>query len=102
MLLNNVSLRDLGVVPSMLLEMRPGTSKARVIPKNSQKCALIFACVGLNDADLRKPPKFRLPHVEQVTRLMANAGHKAFLGKIDLCNCFWSIRYRTSGVGFSV
>ena len=58
-----------------------GTSKARVIPKNSQKCARIFACVGLNDADWRKPPKFRLPHVEQVTRLFA---------------C------RTGGVGFSV
>ena len=69
-----------------------GTSKARVIPKNSQKCALIFACVGLNDADWRKPPKFRLPQVQQVTRLMADAGHKAFLGKIDLSDCFWSIR----------
>ena len=45
------------------------TSKARVIPKNSQKCALIFACVGSNDADRRKPLKFRLPRVEQVTRL---------------------------------
>ena len=40
-----------------------GTSKARVIPKNSEKCALIFACVGLNDADWCKPPKFRLPEV---------------------------------------
>ena len=69
-----------------------GTSKARVIPKNSQTCALIFECVGLNDAGWRKPPKFRLPQVEQVTRLMANAGHKAFLGKINLSNCFWSIR----------
>ena len=77
-----------------------GTSKARVIPKNSQKCALIFACVGLNVADWRKPPKFRLPQVEQVTRLMAEAGRKAFLGKIDLSNCFWSIRmpYRWSRV----
>ena len=64
-----------------------GTSKARVIPKNSQKCALIFACVGLNDADWRKLPKFPLPQVEQVTRLMAAAGHKAFLWKIDLSNC---------------
>ena len=52
-----------------------GTSKARVIPKNSQKCALIFACVGLNDADWRKPPEFCLPPVEQVTRLMGDAGH---------------------------
>ena len=69
-----------------------GTSKARVIPKHSQKCALTFACVGLNDAHWRKPPKFRLPQVEQVTRLMADAGHKAFLGKTDLSNCFWSIR----------
>ena len=69
-----------------------GTSKARVIAKNSQKCALIFACVGLNDADWRKPPKFRLPQVEQVTRLMADASRKGFLGKIDPSNCFWSIR----------
>ena len=69
-----------------------GTSKARVIPKNLQKCALIFACVGLNDAEWRKHPKFRLRQVEQVTRLMADAGHTAFHGKIDLSNCFWSIR----------
>ena len=69
-----------------------GTSKARVIPKNSQKCALIFACVGLNDANWRKPPQCRLPQVEQVTRLMAAAGHEAYLGKIDLSNCFWSLR----------
>ena len=69
-----------------------GTSKARVIPKNSQKCALFFACVGLNDADGRKPPKFHLPQVEQVTRLMATAGPKAFSGKFDVSNCFWSIR----------
>ena len=77
-----------------------GTSKARVIPKNSQKCALIFACVGVNDADWRKPPKFRLPQVEHVTQLMADAGHKPFLGKIDLSNCFWSIRmpYRSCRV----
>ena len=68
-----------------------GTSKAGVIPQNSQKCALIFACVGLNDAEWRKPPQFCLPQVEQVTRLMADASHKAFLGKIDLSNCFWSI-----------
>ena len=27
-----------------------------------------------------------------MTRLMATAGSKAFLGKIDLSNCFWSIR----------
>ena len=69
-----------------------GNSKARVIPKKSQKCALIFACEGLNDADGRKPPKFHLPQVEQVTPLMATAGPKAVLGKIDPSNCFWSIR----------
>ena len=87
------AIRDAG--PLKKCSEARGISKARVIPKNprnSQKCALIFACVGLNDADWRKPPKFRLPHIEQVTRLMAEAGHKAFLGKIDLSNCFWSIR----------
>ena len=46
--------------------------------------------MGLNDADGRKPPKLHLPQVEQVTRLMATAGPKAFRGKIF--NCFWSIR----------
>ena len=91
---------SLGDMLSFLREVGPlkrcsetrGTNKARVIPKISQKCALIFACVGLNDADWRKPPKYRLPRSEQVTRLMVAAGHKAFLGKIDLSNCFWSIR----------
>ena len=83
------AIRDAG--PLKKCSQARGTSKARVIPKNSQKCALIFACVGLNDANWRKPPKFRLPKVEQVTRLMADAGHKVFLGKIDVSNCFWSI-----------
>ena len=41
-----------------------GCSKARVIPKNSQKCSLIFAHVGLNVADSRKPAEFTLPHIE--------------------------------------
>ena len=69
-----------------------GSSKARVIPKHAQKCSLIFVCVGLNGADRRKLPKFQLPQVERVTRLMAEAGPRAFLGKIDLSNYFWSIR----------
>ena len=30
-----------------------GSSKARVIPNNFQKCSLIFTCVGLNAADSR-------------------------------------------------
>ena len=38
-----------------------GTSKARVIPQNSQNFALIFACVGLNDVDGCKPAKFHMP-----------------------------------------
>ena len=84
------SIREAG--PLKRCSAARGTSKARVIPKNSQKRALIFACVGLNDADGRKPPKFHLPRVEQVTRLMATTGPKAFVGKIDLSNCFWSIR----------
>ena len=48
------AIRDAG--PLKKCSEARGTSKARVIPKNSQKCALIFACVGLNDADWRKPP----------------------------------------------
>ena len=84
------SVREAG--PLKRCSKATGTSKARVIPKNSQKCALIFACVGFNDAEWCKPAKFRLPAIEQVTRLMADSGHMAFLGKIDLSNCFWSIR----------
>ena len=61
---------------------------------HSKKCSLIFVCVGLNGADGRKPPKFQLPQVEPVTRLMAEAGPKAFVGKIAWSNCFWSIRMR--------
>ena len=55
------AIRDAG--PLKKCSEARGTSKARVIPKNSQRCALIFACVGLNDADWRKPPKIRLPQV---------------------------------------
>ena len=42
---------------------RHRTSKARVIPKSSQICSLIFACVGINKADVRKPTKFTCFHV---------------------------------------
>ena len=78
-------------VPLKKCSAARGTSKARVIPKNSQKCPLIFACVWLNGVDGPKPPIFHLPQVEQLTRLMATAGQKTLLGKIDLSNCFWSI-----------
>ena len=50
------SIREAG--PLKRCSAARGTSKASVISKNSQKCVLIFACVGLNDAGGRKPLKF--------------------------------------------
>ena len=46
------SIREAG--PLKKCHNKHATSKARVIPKGSQKCSLIFACVGINKADVRK------------------------------------------------
>ena len=38
--------------------------KARVIPKNSEKCSFIMNCMKQNASDCRPPPKFVLPQLE--------------------------------------
>ena len=83
------SIREAG--PLKKCAARHGTSKARVIPKNSQKFSLVFACVAVNAADDRKPTRFGLPQVEGVVRMLAKGGPKVFMAKIDVTNCFWSV-----------
>ena len=81
-----------GAGPLKKCHNRHNTSKATVIPKSSQKCALLFAYVGRNKADGRKPARFQLPQIEKVVRMLATAGPQAYLTKLDIANCFWSIR----------
>ena len=64
----------------------------RVIPKSSQKCSVIFACVGINKADGRKPTRFKLPQKERVVCLLPGTRAKAFLAKLVIADYFWSIR----------
>ena len=42
------------------------TGRAVVIPKNSEKCSMIFSCRAQNHADPRKPKGFKLPQIERI------------------------------------
>ena len=64
-------------------------------PKNATKCRLLLNATAINAADKRAPRRFRLPGLEGLGREMAArkaCKKKTFLTKIDLTNCYWSIR----------
>ena len=69
------------------------TGRAVVIPKNSEKCSMIFNCRKQSHADDRKPKGFRLPQVEKIRdRVIFREGKSGWwMCKLDLSNCFWSI-----------
>ena len=69
------------------------TGRAVVVPKNSEKCSMIFNCRKQNHADDRNFKGFRLPQVEQIrNRLIFREGKSGWwMCKVDLSNCFWSI-----------
>ena len=66
--------------------------KARVIPKNSEKCSFIMNCMKQNASDCRPPPKFVLPQLEALRDcLLPRKRKRAYMIKFDVSNCYWSI-----------
>ena len=71
---------------------RPSSRRAKVIPKNSEKCSFVLNCNKRNSCDPRKPAGFKLPQIERLRDAVLLAGsRKLHLAKLDISNCFWSI-----------
>ena len=87
----------------MLLAMRregalkvgwgPDFPFASLIPNNEVKCRLILNLVRMNRDGEMRPPKFKLPQIEELRSwsggLPPNA--KLLFVKIDLQNAYWSV-----------
>ena len=84
--------------------VREASGKAQVRPKSSEKCASILNRMKQNASDSRKPRGFQLPQIEHLRDSVLLGGRqKLYMAKLDLSNCFWSVRPPTSWVGeFSV
>ena len=84
--------------------VREASGKAQVRPKNSEKCAFILNCVKPNACDESKPRGFQLPQIERLRDSVLLGGRqRLYMAKLDLSNCFWSLRLPKSRVGeFSV
>ena len=68
------------------------SGKARVIPKNTEKCSFIMNCMKQNASDYRPPPKFVLPQLEALRDcLFPRKRKRVFMIKFDVSNCYWSI-----------
>ena len=68
------------------------SGKARVIPKNSEKCSFIMNCMKQNASDCCPPPKFVLPQLEALREcLFLRKRKRVYMIKFDVSNCFWSI-----------
>ena len=68
------------------------SGKARVIPKNSEKCGFIMNCMKQNASDCRPPPKFVLLQLEALRDcLLLRKRKRVSLIKFDVSNCYWSI-----------
>ena len=68
------------------------SGKARVIPKNSEKCSFIMNCMKQNASDWRLPPKFVLPQLEALRDcLLLRKRKRVYMIKFDVSNCYWSI-----------
>ena len=69
------------------------SGKAQVRPKSSERCVFILNCVKQNESDARIPHGFQLPQIEQLRNTILLGGRKTlYLAKLDLSNCFWSVR----------
>ena len=70
------------------------TGRVVVIPKNSEKRNMIFNCRAQNHADPRKPKGFKLPQIERIWEklLFSEVKEWWWMCKLELSNCFWSIR----------
>ena len=85
--------------------VKEASGKAQVRPKSSEKCAFILNCVKQNKCDGRKPHGFQRPLSEQLRDSISLGGgrKKLYMAKLDLSNCFWSVRLPQQWVGdFSV
>ena len=91
-------------VPSRHANVQEASGKAQVSPKSSEKCAFILNSVKQNARDGRKPRGFQLPQIEHLRdSILLGWRQKLNMAKLDLSNCFWSLRLPRSWVGeFSV
>ena len=74
----------------------PPTARMFLTWKNALKCRAILDARQVNDGDPRRPPRFRLPALEDIRNWMCHTipGKKrgrVFLAKLDLQNAYWSI-----------
>ena len=68
------------------------SGKARVIPKNSEKCSFIMNCMKQDASDCRLAPKFVLPQLEALRDcLLLRKRKSVYMIKFDVSNCYWSI-----------
>ena len=68
------------------------SGKARVIPKNSEKCGFIMNCMKQNASDCRPPPRFVLPQLEALRDcLLLRKRKRVYMIKFDVSNSYWSI-----------
>ena len=80
--------------------VREASGKAQVRPKSSERCAFILNCIEENACDDRKPRGFRLPQIERLRDSVLLVGRqRLYMAKLDLSNCFWSLRLPRSWVG---
>ena len=67
--------------------------------KNTLRCKVILDARDMNESHPRRPPRFRVPALEEFRRWMGDAKHcrpsvrgaKIFVAKLDLQSAYWSI-----------
>ena len=67
------------------------TGTAKVIPKSSGKCSLIYNGIPVNSADSCRPKGFRLPRFEGSRDFLPAKPKPAYMSKLDISSCFWSL-----------
>ena len=72
----------------------PCSASAFLIPKNQEKCRLILNLVRMNREVGVRPPRFRLPQIEDLREWLGSLppGAKPYFVKVDLANAYWSLR----------
>ena len=74
----------------------PRTARMFLTWKNALKCRAILDARRVNEGDPRRPPRFRLPALEDIRNWMCHTKRgvkrgRVFLAKLDLQNAYWSI-----------
>ena len=60
--------------------------------KNAEKCRLLLNAVHINASDHTAPKAVRLPTLSRLAHAIKGSKFGRWLSKIDLQNCYWSIR----------